>query len=280
MVRPLVFISHIKAEREVAMALKGLVTDAFMGMIDVFVSSDPDSLAMGERWLDQITDGLRRCSIEIVVASPTSLKRPWINFEAGAGWVRDVPVIPICHSGMTPDSLPPPLNNLQAATATDPEQLANVFLVLARVVGCNCPQVNFAVFVDKVKAFQTTSHELEAADKSSLIADVDGLSDHALATLIAVAELTEGPGTWTWVSYVRDKMRQAGYRDIATSLGLAALARKGFAVLNEEETGNFAEKAAAVESTQGGLAWLESHIEFIELRIAPSSSPPNDDIPF
>lgn len=108
MQKPLVFISHITTEKEIAIALKGLVEQAFLGMVDVFVSSDPNSIAMGGRWLNDITYGLKTCVIEIVLAGPSSVTRPWINFEAGAGWVRDIPVIPLCHSGMTPSVLPAP----------------------------------------------------------------------------------------------------------------------------------------------------------------------------
>ena len=108
MPKPLVFISHITSEKELAQALRELIQTTFMGMIEVFVSSDPDSIAMGGRWLEEITRGLKNCVVEVVLASPQSIKRPWINFEAGAGWVRDIAVIPVCHSGMTPDGALPP----------------------------------------------------------------------------------------------------------------------------------------------------------------------------
>jgi len=47
MKKPLVFISHITPEQELAHSLRDLIQSTFMGMIDVFVSSDPDSIAMG-----------------------------------------------------------------------------------------------------------------------------------------------------------------------------------------------------------------------------------------
>jgi len=86
MQKPLIFLSHIATEKEIAISLKELIEATFMGMIDVFVSSDPNSMAMGGRWLDEITYGLKHCVIEIVLASPKSVKQPWINFETGAGW--------------------------------------------------------------------------------------------------------------------------------------------------------------------------------------------------
>lgn len=108
--KTLVFISHITPEKEVAIAFKELIEESFLNMIEVFVSSDGESINMGQRWLESITVALKKCSIEIVLCSPQSVQRPWINFEAGAAWIRDIPVIPLCHSGMEPSKLPVPLN--------------------------------------------------------------------------------------------------------------------------------------------------------------------------
>lgn len=95
-----VFISHIGDEATIAREFKSLIEENFLGMIEVFVSSDGSSVKMGEKWLNDISDALERCAVEIVICSPISVRRPWINFEAGAGWVRGIPVIPLCHSGM------------------------------------------------------------------------------------------------------------------------------------------------------------------------------------
>ena len=152
----LVFISHIVPENEVAIAFKELIEASFLGMIEVFVSSDEHSIAMGQRWLDEITKALKTCSIEIVLCSPQSVKRPWIHFEAGEGWIRDIPVIPLCHSGMVPSKLPLPLNLLQGATATEVASLNLILPVLARAIGSKTPKTDFSNFVSRVTAFEAT----------------------------------------------------------------------------------------------------------------------------
>ena len=43
-----------------------------------------------------------------------SISRPWINFETGCAWIKKLPVIPICHLGMTKSALPTPLSSFQA----------------------------------------------------------------------------------------------------------------------------------------------------------------------
>ena len=152
--KAIVFISHIGEEKELAIHFKELVELAFLGMIDVFVSSDEHSIQMGQRWLDQITEALKACAVEIVVCSPASIKRPWINFEAGAGWIRNIPVVPLCHSGMQPSALPMPLNLLQAASASEVSGLKLILPVLANAIGCKTPNLDFTAFIVKVKDFE------------------------------------------------------------------------------------------------------------------------------
>lgn len=153
--KPILFISHITEEKELAIAFKDLVESQFLGMLEVFVSSDENSIGMGQRWLDNITTALKSCAIEVILCSPQSIRRPWINFEAGAGWVRDIPVIPLCHSGIEPSQLPMPLNLLQAAKAAEVSSLKLIFPVLANALGAKCPSVDFSQFTDLVKAFET-----------------------------------------------------------------------------------------------------------------------------
>jgi hypothetical protein len=154
MSKPIVFISHISDEKEIAIAFKDLVEESFLELIDVFVSSDEYSISLGQKWLDNITTALKNCSVEIILCSPKSVGRPWINFEAGSAWIRDIPVIPLCHSGMKPSALPVPLNLLQAASASEISSLKLIFPVLARAIGSQVPKVDFSEFVEKVKEFE------------------------------------------------------------------------------------------------------------------------------
>ena len=154
MEKPIVFISHITEEAELALKLKDLIESSFLGMIEVFVSSDETSISAGARWLDNITESLSNCSIELILCSPKSVTRPWINFEAGAGWVRNIPVIPLCHSGMEPAKLPVPLNLLQAAKVSEISSLKLIFPVLGQAIGAKTPNIDFSDFVDSVISFE------------------------------------------------------------------------------------------------------------------------------
>src|SRR5690349_3305842 len=105
MSNPGIFISHITEEKELATSLKDFIERKCV-TIEVFSSSDEKSITLGDEWLNVIKGSLINCNLLIVLCSPASVSRPWINFEAGGGWARKIPVVPLCHSGLVPGDLP------------------------------------------------------------------------------------------------------------------------------------------------------------------------------
>ena len=93
-----IFISHITEEAPITLVLKDFIEEHFLGQISVFVSSDVHELTPGERWLRKIEAALKECELLLVICSPSSLTRPWINFEAGCGWMKGTKMVPVCHS--------------------------------------------------------------------------------------------------------------------------------------------------------------------------------------
>lgn len=154
MAKPLVFLSHINEEAELAGLFKAEIESNFLGMVDVFVSSEDASISVGSKWLDRITDGLQAAEAMLLLCSPVSIGRPWINFEAGAGWARKIPVAPLCHSGLRPAGLPVPLNMLQAIEANSEAKLADLFKMIASKLNSNTPAVDARRFTQKVIEFE------------------------------------------------------------------------------------------------------------------------------
>ncbi len=64
------FISHGHHDADVAKALKELIEDAF-GALSVFVSSDPRSLPLGEKWFEGTEHSLSRADLFLAVLSPS-----------------------------------------------------------------------------------------------------------------------------------------------------------------------------------------------------------------
>lgn len=153
-----IFISHITQENRIACILKELIEEKFLDTVSVFVSSHEDGLKMGTDWMSTIKKSMEDCQILIVVCSPLSIKRPWINFEAGAGWIKGIPVIPMCHSGLTPSELPVPLNSFQGGNLGNIEDIKRVFSRIAEVFGMKAPKLNSQEIDASIK---TVEYEIE-----------------------------------------------------------------------------------------------------------------------
>lgn len=154
MPNPVIFISHINEEARLAALIKERINLDFLSMFTIFVSSDGTSIEPGQRWLDTISTNLKAADAMLVLCSQASVKRSWINFEAGSGWVRDIPTIPICHTDMPRNRLPVPLSELQAIEGDKAEQWPAVYKVLARLRNSAMPGVDFSQLVDDIRAFE------------------------------------------------------------------------------------------------------------------------------
>jgi len=155
MSKPTIFISHITEEKDIAYIFKKEIEEKFLGMVNVFVSSDSSSIALGTNWLDNITTGLRECAAILLFCSPYSIKRPWINFECGAGWGRGIDIAPICHSGLRPVDLPLPMSLLQGIEATNDLKIKEVFDLISKKLNSAAPKIDASEIVKKIVAFES-----------------------------------------------------------------------------------------------------------------------------
>lgn len=108
-----IFISHISEEAKLAKCLKAYLEKAFSRCTVFASSSERDSVA-GKDWLETIKAALDESDILLSICSPRSIKKPWINFEAGCAWIKRITVLPVCHSGQLAKELPQPLCRLTA----------------------------------------------------------------------------------------------------------------------------------------------------------------------
>ncbi len=110
-----VFISFIHEEVEYADVIQGFLLQVTHGEVPrPFLSSDRLQVYAGEKWLERIIEELEGAKVVLLMLSDESVKRPWVNFEAGVAWTRKIPIIPICFRGLTKDDLPKPYSSLQA----------------------------------------------------------------------------------------------------------------------------------------------------------------------
>lgn len=154
MAKHVVFISHITEERQIAHALKNFIERKFLNSLNVFVSSHEESIKLGDDWLSNIKQSMTDCSLLIILCSPVSIARPWINFEAGAGWVRGIPVIPLCYSGLSPSALPVPLNSFQGGLLNRKDDIRKLFSRIAELNDISSPETEDSEFFDAVLNFE------------------------------------------------------------------------------------------------------------------------------
>jgi hypothetical protein len=200
-----IFISHISEEAELATLLKRHLIKDFLGLFNVFVSSDTVSISAGSKWLDSIESALQDAKTELVLCSKISIKRPWINFEAGAGWMRNIPIVPICHSGLRLRDLGAPLSFLQGIEAAKESGIEQIYKLLAETLEVDKPAVNTKEIVDEIKAFEEryipdlektiasqTSRESAALERIKDILKEEGYVWRRIDTLATKGGITRG----------------------------------------------------------------------------------------
>lgn len=113
----LIFVSHTHADRKLAAAVRTLIEGAFSGLVRAFVSSDPTptgGLQPGDPWYSEIHAQLNEAVSVWVLATPMSIQRPWIYWEAGIGRVTCPGAVVVLRVGLSSNDLPSPLSNFQS----------------------------------------------------------------------------------------------------------------------------------------------------------------------
>ena len=162
-----VFLSHRTTEARFADLIKARLEEDFFGIINLFYSNDITSVPVGSKWDESLVEGLRRATVMLALCSKHSVKLPWINFEIGGAATRGVEIIPLCHSGMTPDQLPASMAMTQGVTLTNAKALERWYVKLSALIGCRVPRLDFEAlagqFADLEKIYERELDAQQAA---------------------------------------------------------------------------------------------------------------------
>ena len=109
-----IFISFIHEEENLAKLVQEFIQVELGWEANAFLSSDPWQVYGGEIWLDRIKEELKTAEVIILMLSPASIGRPWVNFEAGAAWLTGKVLIPVCYGGLEKGNLPHPYSGIQS----------------------------------------------------------------------------------------------------------------------------------------------------------------------
>ena len=107
-----VFISHIHEEAALGAVVSSCIKDAFHARsVTTFLSGDAQDLPAGRKWIEVIEQELDQAAVVVALLSPASLRRPWVNIELGAAWIKHRHIIPLCHSDLRVGDLPRPFGD-------------------------------------------------------------------------------------------------------------------------------------------------------------------------
>src|ERR1035437_1327058 len=130
----LIFLSHAQVDAGPAGALKQWLRDRFPGFLDVFASSDWESIEQGREWYDKIRDALSTCDLGLVLVTPNSIRRPWVSFEIGGLKLINKDVIPVCI-GVDFAELPVYISRNQACKYESPSDRLSLLKSIALHLG-------------------------------------------------------------------------------------------------------------------------------------------------
>jgi hypothetical protein len=227
-----IFFSHAHLEKSVVHKIQNAIDVEFGGFVDFFVSSDGESIRIGENFLQSIEKNLVSSSFFIFCVSPSSIKKEWINFELGAAWYRKVSspgvhnflTVPLCHSGLKLNDLPLPWSLLNAIEATDPSGLRRLFTDIQHAAGGRgILRTDFSKLSEEIKleenaylfipAIKEIIHKILGEDLLDYI--VNKISMNPEEFREAEFHVTSGASvSQSDYEYINKKISQAGLRGI------------------------------------------------------------------
>jgi hypothetical protein len=137
MERPIIFFSHSSKDKIPLAKLKELILNKCNNSIDIFLSSDGQSIPFGKNWEHQIEEALNKSTTFFIFLTPNSLNSQWVYFEAGHAYSRKRDVVPIGIFGLDLNSLKPPLNLLQGFNINGKEGLNNIISIINKNYDCS-----------------------------------------------------------------------------------------------------------------------------------------------
>jgi hypothetical protein len=124
--KPVVFFSHSSKDSEALKRLKDRFVELTADTIEVFLSSDGQSIRLGKNWLARVEEALKGAKVMFVFLTPNSMASPWVYFESGHAYAKGTDVIPIGLFGVDVGKIPPPLSTLQGFNAVSHDSLNNI----------------------------------------------------------------------------------------------------------------------------------------------------------
>jgi hypothetical protein len=135
MQKPTIFFSHSSRDKAQLLRLKEIFVAKTGGTIDVFLSSDGQSIPLGRNWVHTIEQALEDASMMLVFVTPNALRSNWLFFESGYSHAKKIRVVPIGFLGVDLVTLAPPLSLLQGFNIRSEEGMNNIIALANETFG-------------------------------------------------------------------------------------------------------------------------------------------------
>jgi len=131
MSKPTLFFSHSSKDKDMILAIKNKVMKYTSNTLEIFQSSDGESIPFGTNWIHKVEEGLKDAKVMFVFVTENSISSGWIYFEAGYAYSKGIHVIPV-GIGVSVGELKAPLNLLQGFNITSADSLNNILTIINR----------------------------------------------------------------------------------------------------------------------------------------------------
>ena len=133
----------------------------------------------------------------------------------------------------------------------------------------------------QLKAALQKQQRLANVAELSDVAAIEGLTQHEIAALVAVAENTDALGGSVATYLIRRDMEKSGFTRVAVTLALLALSGKGMLSISEQYDNRDHEPYMAYLLQDSGVQWLQQNQQHLVLkRDGELQEISEDDIPF
>lgn len=127
--KPTLFFSHSSKDKNLIKSIKDKLIQYTGGVLDIFMSSDGQSIPFGTNWIHKVEEGLNNAKVMFVFVTENSISSGWIYFEAGFAYAKGIRVIPV-GIGVDISALKAPLNLLQGFNITSAGSLNNFISII------------------------------------------------------------------------------------------------------------------------------------------------------
>jgi hypothetical protein len=148
------YISHVSEEALFALLLKDFIESTFLGQVEAMLSCSSGDSEADRKWLQGIDGALDSATLLLLLCSPRSIQQGWMHFEAGCAWMKNLPVLAICHSGLKSSELPPPLSVFEdPLDVQERDFMEELFGTLAASFGIHrLPRLSYETMMAELRA--------------------------------------------------------------------------------------------------------------------------------